>query len=199
MDFEGSSSRKSFTRREIERVQAIDDRAHRALLFVGLLTRKLALTSPMQQPIVVGGGAVEVYTAGGYTSQDIDLVMLDSAPAEQILTASGFAKEGRYWIHPDLDLLVEFPATTLTYGPDAYKRLFQAEVDGEQAWIIGIEDILIGRIWTGISEKREHDMQMAKEMIILNRANIDWEAARQIAAMNGPETVAALDGLRASL
>jgi hypothetical protein len=161
-----------------------------------LLTRKLALKSRMQQPIVVGGGAVEVYTAGGYTSQDIDLVMLDSAPAERILADSGFAKEGRYWIHPDLDLLVEFPGSTLTYGPEAYQRLFHAEVDGEFAWIIGIEDILIGRIWSGISEKRDHDLQVAREMIALNRESIDWAAAKLIAGMNGPETVAALERLR---
>jgi hypothetical protein len=196
MDSEGAFTEKSFSRHDLERVQGIVDRAHRALLFVGLLTRKLALKSRMQQPIVVGGGAVEVYTAGGYTSQDIDLVMLDSAPAERILADSGFAKEGRYWIHPDLDLLVEFPGSTLTYGPEAYQRLFHAEVDGEFAWIIGIEDILIGRIWSGISEKRDHDLQVAREMIALNRESIDWAAAKLIAGMNGPETVAALERLR---
>lgn len=196
MDSDVATARKSFTREEIERLQSIGDRAHRALLFVGLLTRKLALTSPLQQPIVVGGGAVEVYTAGGYTSQDIDLIMLDSAPAERILADSGFGKEGRYWIHPDLDVLVEFPGTTLTYGPGAYQRLFRADVDGEHAWIIGIEDILIGRIWTGISENRKHDLQMAREMVELNRSTIDWDAARQIAELNGPETVAALHSLR---
>jgi hypothetical protein len=196
MDSEGAITGKCFSRHDLERVQGIVDRAHRALLFVGLLTRKLALKSHVQQPIVVGGGAVEVYTAGGYTSQDIDLVMLDSAPAERILADSGFAKEGRYWIHPDLDLLVEFPGSTLTYGPEAYQRLFHAEVDGEIAWIIGIEDILIGRIWSGISEKRDHDLQVAREMIALNRESIDWDAAKLIAGMNGPETVAALERLR---
>ena len=63
---------------------------------------------------------------------------------------------------------------------------------------IGIEDVLVGHIQTGILEMRDHDLQVARAMIVLNRATIDWDATKRIAELNGPDTVAALERLRSA-
>lgn len=175
-----------FTADEIVRLRQTEDRLRRNLLFVALLTRKLGRPSSAQRPIVVGGSAVEFYTTGGYASADLDLVMLHPEDADRILSASGFQRRGRYWSLPDTDLLVEFPGQTLTYAPGAYDRLTEVELgDGLAATVIGIEDILIGRLYAAISERRANDRRWALEMAVLHHNRLDWEAVDALASANG--------------
>jgi hypothetical protein len=177
---------ETFTADEIVRLRQTEERLRRNLLFVALLDRKLGRPSPVQRPIVVGGSAVEFYTTGGYASADMDLVMLHPEDADRILGASGFQRRGRYWLLPDTDLLVEFPGQTLTYAPGAYDRLTEVEMgDGLAATVIGIEDILIGRLYAGISERRENDRRWALEMAVLHYDRLDWDAVDALAAANG--------------
>lgn len=42
------------------------------------------------EPILVGGGAVEFYTAGGIISGDLDLVAPEVEPIEEALISVGF-------------------------------------------------------------------------------------------------------------
>lgn len=135
---------------------------------------------------MVGGSAVEFYTTGGYASADMDLVMLHPEDADRILGASGFQRRGRYWSLPDTDLLVEFPGRTLTYAPGAYDRLTEVEMgDGLAATIIGIEDILIGRLYAAVSERRANDRRWALEMAVLHYDRLDWVAVDALATANG--------------
>lgn len=177
---------ETFTADEIARLRRIEDRLRRNLLFVALLDLKLGHPSPAQRPIVVGGSAVEFYTTGGYASADMDLVMLHPEDADRILGASGFQRRGRYWSLPDTDLLVEFPGQTLTYAPGAYDRLTEVEMgDGLAATIIGIEDILIGRLYAAVSERCANDRRWALEMAVLHFDRLDWDAVDALATANG--------------
>lgn len=177
---------ETFTADEIARLRQTEDRLRRNLLFVALLDRKLGRPSPAQRPIVVGGSAVEFYTTGGYASADMDLVMLHPEDADRVLGASGFERRGRYWSLPDTDLLVEFPGQTLTYAPGAYDRLTEVEMgDGLAATIIGIEDILIGRLYASVSEQRANDRRWALEMAVLHYDRLDWDAVDALATTNG--------------
>lgn len=177
---------EEFTADEIARLRQTEDRLRRNLLFVALLNQKLGCPSPAQRPIVVGGSAVEFYTTGGYASADMDLVMLHPEDADRILDASGFQRRGRYWSLPDTDLLVEFPGQTLTYAPGAYDRLTEVELgDGLAATVIGIEDLLIGRLYAAISERRANDRRWALEMAVLHHDRLDWNAVDALASTNG--------------
>lgn len=177
---------ETFTADEIACLRQTEDRLRRNLLFVALLNQKLGRPSPAQRPIVVGGSAVEFYTTGGYASADMDLVMLHPEDADRILGASGFQRRGRYWSLADTDLLVEFPGQTLTYAPGAYDRLTEVEMgDGLAATVIGIEDILIGRLYAAISERRANDRRWALEMAVLHHDRMDWDAVDALASANG--------------
>lgn len=65
------------------------------------------------KPIIVGGLAVEIYTRGQYTTQDIDLVLPRRDVANKILLQLGFTKEGRHWFHPEIDISIEIPGDAL--------------------------------------------------------------------------------------
>ena len=176
------------------------DRLRRTMWFVALLTKHLGGgTAVYAQPILVGGGAVEFYTTGGYATQDVDLVVFDPQPVEAVLAASGFIKVDRYWHAADCDLLVELPGKTLTHAPGAYERVVAVTTSLGVAHVIGLEDILISRLYAGISENRRNDLKWAREMALLHCARLDWQALEQLASSNGPAVVAAVQHLRQEL
>ena len=71
------------------------DPRRRRLIALGLLTRLLAPHGI--EPILVGGGALELYTAGGYATKDMDLALPAGPEVDAAFAALGFEKEGRYW------------------------------------------------------------------------------------------------------
>ena len=77
-------------RDEFARVTEEPDRLTRNLIFVGLLTREVAQEGI--RPVIVGGQAVEFYTAGGYATQDIELVARDTSGIGRVLERWGFRK-----------------------------------------------------------------------------------------------------------
>lgn len=171
---------------DIARLRQTGDRLLRNLLFVAMLSRKLGNPQVYQRPIVVGGSAVEFYTTGGYMSADMDLIMLHPEEADAVLASSGFIQTGRYWSLPDTDLLVEFPGQTLTNAPLAYERTTEVFLgDGLVATIIGIEDILIGRLYSAVSERRDNDRRWALNMAVLHFDRIVWADVDDLARANG--------------
>src|SRR5690242_17685839 len=51
------------------------------------------------KPILVGGGAVEFYSRGGYTTGDIDMVAPGGRELAETMRALGFLKRGKDWIN----------------------------------------------------------------------------------------------------
>lgn len=177
---------ETFTSDEIARLRQTEDRLRRNLLFVAMLSQKLGNPQVFQRPIVVGGSAVEFYTTGGYMSADVDLIMLHPEDADAVLASSGFVRTGRYWSLPDTDLLVEFPGQTLTNAPLAYGRTTEVTLGGDLiATIIGIEDILIGRLYSAVSERRDNDRRWALNMAVLHYDRIAWVDVDDLASGNG--------------
>jgi excisionase family DNA binding protein len=90
----------------------VSDQLERRLLFVGLLARAYEALG-FAAPVVVGGHAVEFWTAGGYTTVDIDLVSAHE-PFAQVLAAWGFVKHGRHFYDDVLGIVVEAPESQLS-------------------------------------------------------------------------------------
>ena len=191
----------ALTAADLSELARIDDPLRRRLSVAAALSARLSPASLVATPIVVGGGAVEFYTTGGYSTQDIDLVVIDRRPAEDLLSRSGFIKRDRYWNHPDLDALIEFPGQTLTYGDrGAYDRVIEVELaPGRVALVIGIEDILIDRLFTAVTGKRANDLKWAREMAALHRDQIDWAAVAELARANGADLVSQAEAIRAEV
>ncbi|MHB1340441.1 MAG: helix-turn-helix domain-containing protein [Coriobacteriia bacterium] len=131
------------SRQDLEcRVSAFSDTLERRLAFVAVLTAGVeALGWPA--PVVVGGHAVEFWTAGDYPTVDIDLAG-DSEPVSEVLGAWGFAREGRHWYDESLGIVVEVPSTTL--APAQLDRTVTVDLGGLRAHILGIEDLIIDRL-----------------------------------------------------
>jgi hypothetical protein len=73
------------------------------------------------QVILSGGSAVSFYSDSQYISKDIDLIDNGLASRKQIRVAMegiGFQTDGRYFRHPDTEILVEFPGGPLSVGEE---------------------------------------------------------------------------------
>jgi hypothetical protein len=68
-----------------------------------------ALAALDDEPVLVGGAVVSIYSDGRWVSDDLDFVSWRSPKHVQpLMEALGFRKRGSWWVHPDSDWLVQF-------------------------------------------------------------------------------------------
>lgn len=128
--------------------------------------------------VVVGGSAVEFYTAASYMTKDIDFIAKDDFQISKIMTSLGFSiGEGYTWFHPDTSVVIEFPKPPLLGD---VSRLTEVKTEYGIARIIGVEDIILDRL-----KGREfwQDNNELPEMIIYSHYDsIDFAYLRKQAA-----------------
>lgn len=154
----------------LARLKAEAEPRRRRLLALGLLTERLAKHGI--EPILVGGAALEFYTAGGYATTDVDLAMTTSQEVHEVFAGLGFEREGRYWHHAELDLLFEAPAPAGLPGEDAPRT--ETDVDGLRIVVIGIEDLLIDRLRAWVHWHSDEDGRWTRRLAFLYSERIDW-------------------------
>jgi excisionase family DNA binding protein len=142
--------------------------------FMGLLTRA-CVSRGWQPPVIVGGQAVEFYSAGGYATVDIDLVSA-SEPLDDILPGWGFERRGRHWIRADLGLIVEAPGSRL--APGQRDRLTEVEVAGTFAYVLGLEDVIVDRLAACVHWSSQNDCRWAKVLVGAHKADLDLDYLR---------------------
>lgn len=175
---------------ELDRLRDERDPRRRRLLALGLLARELA---PLDiEPILVGGAALEFYTAGGYATHDVDLALPTGADVDAAFARLGFRKEGRFWHHAALDLLFEAPAPAGLPGEDAART--EVDVDGLRVVVIGVEDLLIDRLRAWVHWRSEEDGRWTRRLAGLHGERLDWNYLRK-RTREIPEEAAALRGL----
>ncbi len=150
------------------------DPRRRRLIALAVLTERLRADKIM--PILVGGGAVEFYTAGGYATTDIDLALPACEEVDIAFAELGFEKVGRYWVREDLDLLFEAPAQAGLPGENAPRTV--VEVDGLTATVIGVDDLIMDRLRAWVHWQSTEDERWTKRLAQLYKDQIDWAYLR---------------------
>jgi len=114
------------------------------------LSRTAALAQWVQElypgdkdlPVLVGGGAVELFTRGAYVTGDLDFVGLVPPSVATALRLAGFTKEGRHWFHEEGRIFLEFPSAVLGTEEEARERVF----NDCRVLIISPEDLIVDRL-----------------------------------------------------
>jgi excisionase family DNA binding protein len=151
------------SRADLEAIlEGVDELVERRLRFVGLLTKAI-VDLGWSAPVVVGGYAVQYYTAGNYPTLDIDLVGA-SEPVAQVLESWGFLREGRHWYDAELKFAVEVPGGQL--DPHEKARVFGVRVEGVTAYILGIEDMIIDRLNACLHWNDAESCRWARTMLL---------------------------------
>ena len=108
----------------------------------------------LPRPILVGGAAVEYYTASALMTGDIDLASPVQPELEEEFLAHGFVRPhgpGHTpfgWVHPELQLGIEVVASTPLNGLADPARMTLVRPIGEAALfrILSVEDIIADRM-----------------------------------------------------
>ena len=93
-------------------------------------------------PVLVGGAAVELYTRGAYTTGDLDFVGDVPREVEDQLSAAGFAKKGRHWVHTEGQIFIELPARAFDQETQTDTVVF----DDQTIVVVSPEDLLVDRL-----------------------------------------------------
>lgn len=113
------------------------------------------------------------YSREVYFTSDIDVAYADRDVLGDVLLKLGFVAEGRYWVHHQLNLVVEAPASSLP-GEDAPREIVEFE-DKLECCIIGIEDLLIDRMNACKHWNSAGDCEMVELLARQYVKEIDWE------------------------
>lgn len=92
----------------------------------------------------MGGLSVEIYTGGGYTTQDIDYVGVNHEKIMQALVDLGFERVGKDSRNEELRIYVEVTGSVLDGSEDRIQKIHVN--DRYKLSVIGIDDIIIDRL-----------------------------------------------------
>lgn len=135
------------------------------------------------QAVLVGGVVVEYYTAGGYTTADIDMILppLEKYEIETVMKELGFERfeDYRHWLHPHIPIPVEFPPGPLQIGHLLVQELNEIEIEEVKLKILKVEDILLDRLIMA-QEWKDLQAQVQAEMLMYaHYTEIDWSYVHQ--------------------
>ncbi|MBX9730746.1 MAG: hypothetical protein K2X59_05405 [Sphingomonas sp.] len=129
----------------------------------------------LPRPILVGGGAVELYSGSAISTGDFDLSTARQAEFEEILRNLGFVKPSgpgkatRGWIHPQLALGFEIVSATLLDGLADRDRVLLVDVGPEgEAAILSVEDIIADRMGQFASGSAPEMREQAQRLLSLH-------------------------------
>jgi hypothetical protein len=127
-------------------------------------------------PILVGGGAVELYTQSALNTGDFDLVCSQQTRLEAIMTEHGFVRPKgaglslRGWIHLDLQLGFEVVGSRLLDGlaDDDLLQVIEIGDHGTVA-VISVEDLIADRMGQFASGSASEMLGQAKALFKLSK------------------------------
>ncbi|MDB5709386.1 MAG: hypothetical protein JWL96_1456 [Sphingomonas bacterium] len=139
-----------------------------------------------ERPVLVGGGAVELYSGSAINTGDFDVVTGRQDAFEAALAAEGFIRPigpghtSLGWIHPDLQLGFEVVGTTLLDGMADRDRVVLIDFGKEgRAAIIAVEDIIADRVGQFASGSAPAMLEQARRLLVLHKdVDLDYMERR---------------------
>ena len=136
----------------------------------------------LPRPILVGGAAVEYYSASAVMTGDVDITSPVQQEVEEELHRLGFRKLDGIghtplgWVHPTLGLGFEVVASTPMGGTVDYRRILLVEALGEGPAfaIIPVEDLIADRMGQYASGSAPEMLEQARTLFAL-QADLDME------------------------
>lgn len=126
------------------------------------------------RPILVGGGAVELYVGSAIATGDFDVVTGRQDVFEQALLTRGFTRPAGVghsftgWIHPALRLGFEVVGSTLLDGKADGARVRLVDVDAANSLaVIAVEDLIADRMGQYASGTAPEMLGQAKALFAL--------------------------------
>jgi len=136
--------------------------------------------------VLSGGSCVSIYSQEKYVSMDLDFVnMAFTKPAriKAVMESLGFHEENRYFRHPDMDIVVEFPPGPLGVGEEPVKQIDEIQTGAGVLRIISPTDCVKDRrIWY----YHDKDTECLRQAVLVARNNsIDLREIKRWSKVEG--------------
>ena len=127
-----------------------------------------------------GGSAVSFYSSDKYVSKDLDLINTHFAKRSKIKAAMerlGFQEQGRYFINPETNFLIEFPDGPLSVGEEPVKVVSEFELATGTLRVVSPTDCVKDRLcafyfW--------NDQQgLAQAVLVAESQNVDLKEIKR--------------------
>ncbi len=145
----------------------------RKMMLLGYLTDRLERKS--QSVYLVGGQAVETYTAGQFTTGDIDITSTDRKATEEILARMGFKQEGMVWINEALSMAVHI----VDMIPNRAEKTRLIHIGPYTVRVVGVEDLIIDRLAAAKFWKSDRDAEQARALFNAFAKQIDTKYLKE--------------------
>lgn len=160
----GAETRARFkTSPEYKELKEETDLFKRRILFLGFLSAKLEENGV--DAILVGGEAIDLYTAGTFATSDIDLLVDNKTTAEKLLNRFGFGKQGNgLWFNSDLNIVIQVISESYSGDPD---RLRKFKVKTYELRVAAPEDLIQNRLCSAKFWKSNPQRDMEESIALL--------------------------------
>jgi hypothetical protein len=143
------------------------------MLLLGYITDRLERKS--QSVYLVGGQAVETYTAGQFTTGDIDITTTDRKATEEILGRIGFKQEGMVWINEAISVAVHI----VDLIPNRTEKTRLIHVGPYTVRVVGVEDLIIDRLAAAKHWKSTRGEEQARALFHVFAKQMDMKYLRK--------------------
>lgn len=164
---------------ELEKALAECPPAQRKFVLVGVLNRHLP---HRRRAVLVGGGAVELYTAGAYVTGDVDLIG-DRDSLVPLLEAAGFHRIDRLFMREDLELAVDLVGLSQRQGETNQ----ELDVRGYKVLMVSVEDAIVDRLLAAEYWKSPTDWEQAVLLYEAHKTTLDRRRLEDRARANEVE------------
>ena len=134
----------------------------RRVLFLAFFTSKLKENGV--DAILVGGQAIDLYTAGTFATSDIDLLVTNKTVTETLLNRFGFGKQDAIWFNRDLNILVQ--VISEPYSGDL-RRLRKFKVREYELRVAAPEDLIANRLYSAKFWKSNPKLDLEQAISLL--------------------------------
>ncbi|HVH14907.1 MAG TPA: hypothetical protein VNA15_04215 [Candidatus Angelobacter sp.] len=166
-NYSGVLTPKSF----IAKVRKEPNELRRKMLLLGYVTSQLEKRK--QSVFLVGGQAVETYTAGQFPTGDIDITTSDSATMQKVLKSLGFEEIGMIWLNKKLGIAFHI------VGYFAPEKPGTIRVGPYEVRIVGVEELILDRLSAAKFWSIPADYEKAKVLYDNFKKQLDVDYLRE--------------------
>lgn len=147
-----------------------------------------ALHSEGIHVVLSGGSAVSFYSGDQYVSKDLDLVNAGFArrsKIKSIMETLGFTEKGRYFLHHETTLFVEFPDGPLSVGEEPVAEVSEFELSTGTLKVLSPTDCVKDRLcafyfW--------NDLQGLEQAVLVAKSQaVDLKEVKRWSKVEGKE------------
>ena len=173
------------TSAEYKDLKQEQDLFKRRIQFIAFLTEKLKEEGV--DAILVGGQAIDLYTAGNFATSDVDLLVTNRPVTEKLLNKFGFGKEANgLWFNKDLNIVIQVIPEPYSGDP---ARLRKFRVKDFELRVAAPEDLIANRLYSKSNPQRDSEQAIALLKIFAD--SIDNTYLNKVAKRDNIEEVLA--------